>query len=35
MGFQFISVHQNSLEFNSTAEVIAEVNVLRAVQGVN
>jgi hypothetical protein len=26
LGFQFISVHQDSLEFISTAEVIAEVD---------
>ena len=32
--FQFVSVHQNSPQFKSTAEVIAEVNPLRAVQGV-
>lgn len=32
LGFQFISVHQHSLAFNSTAEVTAEVNPLRAVQ---
>jgi hypothetical protein len=35
LGFQFISVHQNSRQFNWTAEVIAEVNLLRAVQGVD
>ena len=35
LGSQFISVHQNSLQFKSTAEVIAEVNPLRAVQRVN
>jgi hypothetical protein len=34
LGFQFISVHRNSLQFKSTAEVNAEVNPLRAVQGV-
>jgi len=34
LGFQFISVRQNAPEFNSTAEVTAEVNPLRAVQGV-
>ena len=34
LGFQFISVRQNSLQFKSTAEVTAEVNPLRAVQGV-
>jgi hypothetical protein len=34
LDFQFASVHQNSPEFISTAEVTAEVNPLRAVQGV-
>jgi len=34
LGFQFISVHQNSSQFISTAEATAEVNPLRAVQGV-
>ena len=35
LGFQFISVHRNSLRFKSTAEVTAEVNPLRAVQRVD
>jgi hypothetical protein len=35
LGFEFISVHQNSSEFISTAEVSAEVNPLLAVQGVD
>jgi len=34
LGFQFISVRQNAPEFNSTAEVTAEVMLLLAVQGV-
>ena len=34
LGFRFISVHQNSLQFKSTAEVDAKANPLRAVQGV-
>ena len=34
LGLQFISVHRNSLQFKSTAEVNAEVNPLRAVQRV-
>lgn len=34
LGFQFISVHQNSPRFNSTAEVTAEVEPLaRRVEG--
>jgi hypothetical protein len=33
LGSQFISVHQNSPQFKSTAEVATEVNPLRAVQG--
>jgi hypothetical protein len=35
LSFQFISVHQDSPQFNPTAEVAAEVNPLRAVQRVN
>jgi hypothetical protein len=35
LGFQFDSVRQDTPEFNSTAEVTAEENHLRAVQGVN
>jgi hypothetical protein len=35
LDFQFISVHENSPQFISTAEVDAEVNLLRAVQRVD
>jgi len=34
LGFQFISVHQNTPQFDSTAEVTAEVMLLLGVQGV-